>query len=147
MTVSFRSTTNIENIRSKECPICIEEFNNEEVTNREVAEHDEGGSRHPIHKECLHEWIISNPNHPNNTCPSCRVNFDVGNIFSEIAEENERLTREETEQPNEGYTLILGQLAIAGTVSAFIPGPIGLASQAITGIGFLYNLYNLYQDQ
>lgn len=51
------------------CPLCLDFFY--ESTHPVVA-HQGEGFKHPIHLECVKEWLLKNP-----SCPSCRCPIQI----------------------------------------------------------------------
>ncbi|MFA6119058.1 MAG: RING finger domain-containing protein [Parachlamydiales bacterium] len=69
--VSFNTISNYDD--NNTCNICSEPLKNQEV----VAHSGIDGTKHPIHKECIKNWIKKSP-----TCPICRKTVKVESLLS-----------------------------------------------------------------
>lgn len=69
---AYNCPENLDNNLDKDCPICLSS-----LEEGEVVAHDNGGHKHPIHKDCL---VLSMK--VNNLCPSCRAPINGDSLFS-----------------------------------------------------------------
>lgn len=69
---AYNCPENLDNNLDKDCPICLSS-----LEEGEVVAHDNGGHKHPIHKDCL---VLSMK--VNNLCPICRVPINGDPLFS-----------------------------------------------------------------
>lgn len=70
MSIAYHQITEFDH--SKSCPICLELFNNvSEIKNNKVYIHDKDNATHPVHGDCIRQWLKRNLQ-----CPVCRINID-----------------------------------------------------------------------
>ncbi|SCA63294.1 hypothetical protein SCG7086_AO_00020 [Chlamydiales bacterium SCGC AG-110-P3] len=66
------SSVNITDVE-RDCCVCLENLNNQPG----VVAHNEGGTEHPIHANCIKEWLA---NHDH--CPVCRGAVEKDSLLS-----------------------------------------------------------------
>ena len=67
--VGFYNVTSVDN-----CPICFDTMDGPDP----VVAHHNMGERHPIHRDCMKEWIEKTATDP--ACPTCKVPVKVSSL-------------------------------------------------------------------